>query len=95
MHRRDLRGLQAETEAMREQRRLEKQRRLDNGCEHDFESPVLGMPPGACSKCGIEKEKPAGQCDHLWKHEEGSISSSYCEKCGETYNAASERGSFV
>jgi hypothetical protein len=56
----------------REKKRLERQKRLDNGCEHSFDSGLGGFPPGVCPKCGIAREKPVGRCDHVWRRKEGN-----------------------
>src|SRR5512147_2474841 len=59
----ELDELQAGAEARRRQRLLENQERLATGCDHDFETPVSGLPPGTCRKCGMEREKPTAGCD--------------------------------
>jgi hypothetical protein len=84
----ELDELQAGAEARRQERARENERRLANGCTHDFESPAFGLPPQVCRKCGLEREKPAEACDHVWKLRMDAISSSYCEKCGKKYRAA-------
>lgn len=68
-------------------------RRLDNGCEHQFDTLFGAFPPGVCCKCGLAKEKPAGDCDHVWRREKGLIPASRCEKCGKQYGGiAAEQG---
>ena len=83
---RELDQIQSESASRREQKRLQNEQRLANGCEHNFDGGVVGMPPGACSKCGIEKDKPTGGCDHRWRVKPGAVPNSVCEKCGKTYN---------
>jgi hypothetical protein len=84
---RELNEIQAQSEQRREERGLAHQKRLDNGCEHSFDSGLGGFPPGVCPKCGIAREKPSGRCDHVWRRKEGTAMSSYCEKCGKQYQA--------
>jgi hypothetical protein len=84
---RELNEIQAQSEQRREKKRLEHQKRLDNGCEHSFDSGLGGFPPGVCPKCGIAREKPGGRCDHVWRRKEGTAMGSYCEKCGKQYRA--------
>jgi hypothetical protein len=84
---RELNEIQSQSEERREKKRLERQKRLDNGCEHAFDSALGGFPPGVCPKCGIELEKPVGRCDHVWRRKEGAVMGSYCEKCGKQYRA--------
>jgi hypothetical protein len=84
---RELNTIQAQSEQRREKKRLEQQKRLDNGCEHSFDSGLGGFPPGVCPKCGIAREKPVGRCDHVWRRKEGTAMGSYCEKCGKQYRA--------
>jgi hypothetical protein len=88
----ELDQLKAGAEMRRQQRREENARRLANGCEHDFASPAFGLPPQACRKCGIEKERPVGQCDHAWKMRKGAVPGSDCEKCGRTYSDVNPSG---
>jgi len=91
---RDVSKLRADSETRREQQRLENEQRLATGCEHDFDGHILGLPSGVCSKCGIQKVKPAGPCDHVWRLGTGSIPDVCCEKCGATYRVSGGRGSF-
>jgi hypothetical protein len=91
----DLDQLQAEAEGRREQKRLENEQRLANGCEHDFDSHIYGLPSGVCGKCGLEREKPTGACDHVWRLQQGAVPSSECEKCGRTYNTNLDQGSLA
>lgn len=82
----ELDELQSAGAARREQRRLANEQRLANGCQHDFQSAaVVGLPPGVCLKCGLEKEKPTGGCDHAWRVKPGAVPSSACEKCGKQH----------
>jgi hypothetical protein len=92
LHGRELDELRAESKARRKQRQAEEKARLDNGCEHDFDTPAFGLPPGVCVKCGLAKQRPAGDCDHIWKlAEKGAAADSYCEKCGKTYSVLCEQ----
>lgn len=84
---RELNEIQAQSAARREKKNLGDQKRLDNGCEHTFDSAMGGFPQGVCPKCGISREKPAGQCDHVWRRKEGTVMGSVCEKCGKQYRA--------
>jgi hypothetical protein len=88
----ELDQLQASSEARRRQRQLDGEQRLATGCEHDFEAHVSGLPPGVCSQCGLEREKPPGPCDHVWRLGEGAIPNSRCEKCGKTYSVTARPG---
>lgn len=80
--------LRAESEARREQRRVEAARRLDTGCDHDFDETFAGLPPNVCYKCGLERVRPSGPCDHVWKLVPDATPYSYCEKCGKRYVSA-------
>lgn len=82
---RELDQLEAESAARRKQRQEALEMRLASGCEHDFTSGAIGLPPNVCSKCGLEKEKPAGLCDHVWRVKEGPIPYSQCELCDKIY----------
>ena len=84
----ELDELQAQSASRREQKRRENEARLENGCDHDFETDVFGFPPNVCGKCGLEKEKPPGSCDHIWRAGTGAIPNSTCEICGKVYNSA-------
>jgi hypothetical protein len=74
----------AESGARREQRRQENAKRLENGCQHAFDAGI-GFPPGVCPKCGLAKERPAGDCDHVWRRVEGATPASACALCGRTH----------
>ena len=91
----ELDELEAQVGSRREQRQLDNQERLDNGCEHDFDEHVIGFPPDVCSKCGLEREKPSDPCDHIWRLQKGAVPVSTCEKCGKTHNPAEDRGSYA
>ena len=82
----ELVDIQSQSEAHRRELQRINVERLDNGCDHDFESVGHGLPLNACCKCGLEKEKPKGPCDHVWKARPGSAPSSDCEKCGKPYS---------
>jgi hypothetical protein len=77
-------AIAAESAARRQQRRQEDVKRLENGCQHTFDTG-LGFPPGVCPKCGLAKEKPAGDCDHVWRRVEASTPACSCALCGKTY----------
>ena len=78
--------IEEQTAAHQEERARINTKRLDNGCEHDFENAGHGLPLNACWKCGIVSEKPKGPCDHVWKAILGSIPKGVCEKCGKPYS---------
>ena len=59
--------------------------RLDNGCDHQFDGDVIGLPPNTCHRCGIERERPADACDHIWRQAMEPIPCSYCQECGKKY----------
>jgi hypothetical protein len=81
---RQLDAIKAESEAIRERRRLENEKRLDNGCDHAFDTGI-GFPPDVCPKCGLAREKPSGPCDHVWRRTDSPAPASRCEKCGKEY----------
>lgn len=83
---RELHQLESESAARREQRRLQNEKRLANGCDHDFRGGAVGLPPDVCAKCGLAQEKPSGACDHIWRVKPGPVPSSACEKCGKLYS---------
>jgi hypothetical protein len=80
----ELDAIQAETAARRERNREDSTQRLNNGCQHAFDTG-LGFPPGVCPKCGIANQKPLGECDHVWRRVESSAAASACVKCGKAY----------
>ena len=81
----DYRKIQTESERRRKQREEENSQRLDNGCEHLFGETLGGFPPNACRRCGLERERPLGPCDHVWRLGKEALPGSYCEKCGKKY----------
>jgi len=83
---RQLDAIKAEQDAIVQRKREENQKRLDNGCQHAF-GQGTGFPPDVCPKCGLAKEKPPGDCDHLWRRTNDPVPSSACEKCGKQYRA--------
>ncbi len=91
---RGLGTVREDREILREQLRVDNDKRLATGCGHDFEDHGLGLPPGTCSKCGMESQKPSGMCDHVWKLCGGAVPGSKCEKCGEEHDHATTRGGF-
>ncbi len=84
--------LEAQSEAHRQERARINAERLDNGCEHDFDNPGHGLPLNACARCGLEREKPKGPCDHVWKVIPGSLPKGVCEKCGKPYSPIAVAG---
>lgn len=82
----NLDAIAAESAARREQRRLENVKRLDNGCQHAFDTGS-GFPPGVCPKCGLAMEKPPGDCDHVWRRAESPTPASSCSLCGRAYRS--------
>ncbi len=77
-------AIAAESAARREQRRRENANRLENGCQHTFDAGI-GFPPGVCPKCGLARERPPGDCDHVWRRVESPMPASSCVLCGKTY----------
>ncbi len=89
----DVKAIKA-TNAQRQARRREiNAKRLDNGCQHEFGSYIGGFPSNACTHCGLEREKPPGSCDHVWRISNDPIPTSYCEKCGKKYGGRIVEGS--
>lgn len=76
--------IQAESAKRRERARLENAKRLDNGCQHAFDTGI-GFPPGVCPKCGLEANRPSGPCDHVWRRIESDAAATACAKCGKMY----------
>jgi hypothetical protein len=68
--------------------REENARRLDNGCDHEFDTLFGAFPPDVCCRCGLSRQKPPGDCDHVWRREKGLIPASRCEKCGKKHGGA-------
>jgi hypothetical protein len=87
---RELDQIQAQSGARRQQKLLDEAKRLDNGCDHSFDSALGGFPPDVCPKCGLARHKPPGRCDHVWRRKEGAALGSYCEKCGKRYRPETE-----
>ena len=83
---RELDELQSESASRRQQRHTAGEQRLASGCEHDFNAGAIGLPPNVCAKCGLEKVKPTGLCDHVWRVKPGPVPSSECEHCGKIYH---------
>lgn len=81
---RELDTIQAESESRREKRKQEAAARLENGCEHAFDS-AFGFPDGVCPKCGLAKTRPTGPCDHVWRRVPGPSPAAQCENCGKQY----------
>ena len=82
----ELDELESQSSSRRDERRLANEQRLATGCEHDFCSGAVGLPPGVCAKCGMEKDKSTGGCDHVWRVKSGPVPSSACEKCNKLYS---------
>ncbi len=78
----ELDAIQAESAARRERNRERNAQRLSNGCQHAFDEGI-GFPPGVCPKCGLAKEKPQGECDHVWQRVDAAASA--CARCGKQY----------
>ncbi len=70
---------------LREKKQKENAERLDNGCEHRFGEKLGGFPPFACRACGLEENKPAGDCDHVWRLATDSSPGAVCELCQKRY----------
>jgi hypothetical protein len=79
-----------ESSQRRRQREEEARRRLDNGCQHDFNESVAGLPPNTCYRCGIERLRPDGPCDHVWHQAVEPIPCSYCQQCGKKFTRSGE-----
>lgn len=77
--------IRRDVNARKERRRQENEQRLANGCQHEFSSQSAGFPPDTCRKCGLTRERPAGDCDHVWRLGKGTIPHSKCEKCDRQY----------
>jgi len=77
--------LENESAARRNEQLERNAARLDNGCDHAFDKTLGGFPPNACSKCGLERVRPAGSCDHIWKQATEPVPCSYCQECGKRY----------
>lgn len=78
----ELDAIQAESAARRERNLERNVQRLNNGCQHAFDAGI-GFPPGVCPKCGLAKEKPTGECDHVWQRVEAAASA--CARCGKQH----------
>ncbi|MCA9184270.1 MAG: hypothetical protein R3E01_30435 [Pirellulaceae bacterium] len=83
-----------EMEAAFVQRRRDRaealRQRLNNGCEHQFDSQFGTFPDGVCCRCGLSREVPAGPCDHIWQRVAGPVPGSRCEKCGRMHGGMQE-----
>ena len=84
----EMKELSEESEERRQQRKREHEERLQNGCDHQWEGALVDFPPGACHRCGLEKELPRGPCDHVWKIEMQEQPVVVCEVCGKRYQRA-------
>jgi len=84
----EMKELEGESSDRREQRQHEHEERLQNGCDHQWEGSLVDFPPGACNRCGLEKELPNGSCDHVWKVDMQEQPIAVCEGCGKKYQRA-------
>jgi hypothetical protein len=84
----ELDQIEAQSGSRREQKAVDNAKRLENGCEHRFDSALGGFPPGVCAQCGLARQRPPGLCDHVWRRTAGTVMGSRCEKCGKEYRAA-------
>ena len=82
---RELDRLAAEFAEKRRQTAAEAEERLNNGCAHTFDDRGGALPPDVCCKCGLSRQLPSGNCDHVWRVLPGIVPQSQCEKCGATY----------
>jgi len=64
---------------------VEDRERLSNDCNHRFGEKLGGFPPFACRSCGLEKSKPSGGCDHVWRLDMENAPGAVCELCKKTY----------
>lgn len=87
---RELDTLARELAQNRELERLAAKNRLANGCQHDFTIEGGALPPGVCRNCGICRDKPSGECDHLWRQMDSIVPESTCELCGAHFSSARE-----
>ena len=84
----EMKELSQESSDRRGQRQREHEERLQNGCDHQWEGSLVDFPPGACNRCGLEKELPSGSCDHVWKVDMQEQPIVVCESCGKKYQRA-------
>ncbi len=80
--------MQAQKEELEKKRGEDNAKRLDNGCEHQFDEMFGRFPPGVCRKCGLEEKRPGGICDHTWRKLDGPVPGSRCEQCGKQHGGA-------
>ena len=86
---RELKELKDEVSQQTQAQDREHEVRLQNDCEHQWEGSLVGFPPGACVRCGLEKVRPRGSCDHVWRVEMKEAPGAVCETCGKEYQRAS------
>jgi hypothetical protein len=77
---------------LRRKRKEQAAARLNNGCDHCFDEGYGEFPPNVCIRCGLERTRPPGPCDHQWKRQEGNTPGSFYKECGKPYRGSSELG---
>jgi hypothetical protein len=91
--RKDVKAIKRDNEDRMRQRDEDNVERLSNGCEHEFGSTQGGFPANACVKCGLEKERPSGLCDHVWKRTDDAVPTARCELCKRKFGGKIADGS--
>ena len=86
---RELKELQEETVERQQTEQREHAERLENGCDHQWGGSLVGFPPQACARCGLEKTRPRGACDHVWRVEMSEVPMAVCEICGAEFRRPS------
>ena len=81
----DVSAIKASNASRRREKEEASQKRLDNGCEHAFGESIGGLPPDTCRKCGLQRQRPRGPCDHIWELANEPVPCSYCKTCGKKY----------
>jgi hypothetical protein len=84
---RELTKLADEYSDRRKRLKTEAVARLQNGCEHQYDDQAGALPGNVCCRCGLSKEKPPGDCDHVWRVLPGIIPRSQCEKCNQEFSS--------
>jgi hypothetical protein len=91
--RKDVKAIKRDNESRMRERDEENTQRMDNGCNHQFGSSLGGFPQNACVSCGLERERPTGLCDHVWKRTEDAIPTARCELCSRKFGGKIADGS--
>lgn len=80
----ELTELEALAATRRREREEANRERLNNGCQHVFDTSPGATPRRVCRFCGREAEQPAEDCDHIWRRIRGAVPRSFCDSCGQT-----------